>query len=289
MDWLFSGFGDWMKDGLIEAIVDSYSGIFDEINTRLNSVADDVGQTPQDWNPSVFEMIKNLSDTVITPIAGIILTFVLCYELITMIVERNNLHSGDTFELFKWIMKSACAVVILTHTFDIVMGTFELAQEAVTGSAGLVGGNISTGSGAALDSLKESLNEMPLWSIAIFYLEIFVVKLSMQAMSIAIFILVYGRMIEIYCVSSVAPIPFATMANREWGQIGNNYLKSLVALAFQGFLIIVCVSIYSVLSATIPVSDNVHAAIWSRVGYTVLLCIALFKTGSLAKSIFGAR
>lgn len=234
-------------------------------------------------------MIRSLSDTAIIPVAGMILTFVLCYELIQMIIEKNNMHDFEVFNLYKWIFKTFCAVFILTHTFDIVMGVFGLAQQVVNTSAGLIQGNLSVNVGDTLASLQAMLESMGLWELIGLWLETFVVSLCMEIMTIVIFIIIFGRMIEIYLTVSVAPIPLATMANREWGQIGNNYLKSLFALAFQGFLIIVCVAIYAVLVQNIPSSGNAHAAIWTTAGYTVLLCFALFKTGSLSKNLFGAH
>ena len=112
---------------------------------------------------------------------------------------------------------------------------------------------------------------------------------TMNALSICIMLVIYGRMIEVYLTTSVGPIPLATMTNRDWSHTGQNYLKSLFALAFQAFLIMVCVGIYSVLVQSIATDGNISGAIWACMGYTVLLCFALFKTGSLSKSLFGAH
>jgi len=218
-----------------------------------------------------------------------ILTFVLCFELIQMIIDQNNMHSFELFNLYKWFFKTFVAVWILTHTFDLVMGVFDLAQQAVNASAGVIQGSLSVSSATALTDLQNMLNSMGTWELIGLWLETFIVGLCLQILTIVIFIIIFGRMIEIYLTVSVAPIPLATMANREWGQIGNNYLKALFALAFQGFLIMVCVAIYAILVQTIPSSGNAHIAIWSTAGYTVLLCFALFKTGSLSKSLFGAH
>jgi hypothetical protein len=289
MDVLFNGIKDWIKQGLIEAIISSFSNMFDTINKQVGDIATDVGKTPEQWNSGVFSMIRTLSETVIIPIAGIILTFVLCYELIAMISEKNNMHDFDTFGLYKWIIKTFCATYILTHTFDIVMGIFELAQNAVNQSAGLISGNLNVGAGSALANLQTLLESMGIWELMGLWLESNIINLCLTAMTICIFVIIYGRMIEIYLTVSVAPIPFSTMANREWGQIGNSYLKSLFAIAFQGFLIMICVAIYAVLVQNIPTASSVHGAIWGVVGYTALLCFALFKTGSLAKSVFSAH
>jgi len=289
MDWLLGGLWESIRQGLIEALLIRFANIFDSINQQVGDIAVNVGQTPAGWNPGVFNMVRTLSETAVIPIAGMILTFVLCYELIQMIIEKNNLHEIDTFNLYKWMFKTFCAVYILTHTFDLVMFVFALAQTVVNTSAGVISGSLDVGGGAALANLEVMLQGMGVWELIGLWLETFIVDLCMWILTIIIFVIIFGRMIEIYLTVSIAPIPFATMVNREWGQIGNNYLKSLFALAFQGFLIMVCVAIYAILVQNIPLAANVHAAIWGTVGYTVLLCFALFKTGSLAKSVFSAH
>ena len=289
MGWLLDGLWDSIKQGLIEAIMSQFAGMYDTINQQVGDIATNVGMTPGAWNPGVYSMIRTLSETAVIPIAGMILTFVLCYELIQLIIEKNNMHEFDVFNIYKWIFKTFVAVYILTHTFDLVMGVFALAQNVINTSAGVISGSLDVGADAALAQLNTMLQAMGVWELIGLWLEMFIVSLMIWILTICVFIIIFGRMIEIYLTVSVAPIPFATMANREWGQIGNNYLKSLFAIAFQGFLIIVCVAIYAVLVQNIPAAGNVHAAIWTTVGYTVLLCFALFKTGSLAKSVFSAH
>lgn len=217
-----------------------------------------MGQTPQGWNSDIFAMIRNLSETVVLPIAGMILTFVLCYELITMIIEKNNMAEFDTFNIYKWIFKTFVAVYILSNTFTIVMGVFELAQSVVNGSAGIIGGNLNVSAAEAVAGLQDQLEAMDIFSLVGIWLEINIISLCMTALSIVIFIIVFGRMIEIYLTVSIAPIPLSTMVNREWGSMGNNYLKSLFALGFQGFLIMVCIAIYSVLIVGVGGSGNIH-------------------------------
>jgi hypothetical protein len=284
---LFDSIAEWFRGILIDGILSNFTGMFDEVNTKVGEIAAQVGQTPEGWNSGVFSLIRTLSETVIIPVAGIILTFVLCYELITMITEKNNMHDFDTFNLYKWILKAFIAVFILTHTFDIVMGIFELAQHVVNQSAGVIGSSLDMN--LALDQLETQLAAMGTGELIGLYIESMILGLAMKAISLCVFIIIYGRMLEIYMTCSIAPIPFSTMANREWGHIGNSYLKSLFALAFQGFLIMVCVAIYAVLLQTITAAGNIHAAIWGTAGYTVLLCFTLFKTGSLSKSIFGSH
>ena len=289
MDYLFGWLTDWIKQGLIDGIMGQFSGVYDSINNQVGQIAANVGQTPEGWNSGVFSMIRTLSDTAGIPIAGMILTFVLCYELIHMVIERNNMHDFEAANIYKWIIKTFIAVFILTHTFDIVMGIFGLAQTLVNSSAGLISGNVQVDGAAALAHLQTLLQDMSIWELLGLWLETNLLSICMTAITICVFLIVFGRMIEIYLTVSVAPIPFASMVNREWGQIGNHYLKVLFALAFQGFLIMVCVAIYAVLVQSIPTADSVHAAIWGTAGYTVLLCFALFKTGSLARSVFSAH
>lgn len=287
MESLFEMITDWIKEGMIDAIMGQFSGIFSSVNEQVNDVATQVGQTPQGWNAGVFNMIKTLSETVVIPIAGIILTFVLVYELIQMIMEKNNMHEFDTFNIYKWIFKTFVATYLLTNCFTIVMAVFDVAQNVVAQSAGIIRGSLNVS--AAMSDLETQLNAMGVWELIGLWLEANIINLCMWVLSIVIFVIVYGRMIEIYLTVSLAPIPFSTMANREWGSMGQNYLRSLFALAFQGFLILVCVAIYAVLVRSIPSSGDIHGAIWGTAGYTVLLAFALFKTGTLSKSIFNAH
>jgi len=284
---LFDSIAEWFRGILVEGIIANFTGMFDEVNTKVGEIAAQVGSTPEGWNSGVFNLVRTLSETVIIPIAGIILTFVLCYELISMVIDKNSFHDFESFVIYKWIIKTFIAVFILTHTFDIVMGIFELAQHVVNASAGVIGGSLNMN--LALGDLNTQLAAMGTGELIGLYLESAILSLAMKAISLCVFIIIYGRMLEIYLTCSIAPIPFATIVNREWGHIGNSYLKSLFALAFQGFLIMVCVAIYAILLQTITASSNIHAAIWGCAGYTVLLCFTLFKTGSLSKSIFGSH
>ena len=281
--------GEWIKGILIDGIMGNLSGLFNTVNTKVGEIASDVGSTPQDWNGGIFSMLQNLSETVIVPIAAAILALVMCYELIDMIVEKNNMHDFDSSMFFRWIFKSAFAILIVTNTWNIVMGVFDVAQSVVNNASGVVVGNVSLDLANSLADLEARLNEMEVWSLLGLWLQATIVKLTMNALNICIFIIVYGRMIEIYLVTSIAPIPMATAMNREWGQMGQNYLRSLFALGFQGFLIIICVAIYAVLVQNMIVDTNISTAIWSCMGYTVLLCFTLFKTGSLAKSLFNSH
>jgi len=284
---LFDSIAEWFRGILVDGIMANFAGMFDEVNSKVGEIAGQVGQTPAGWNPGVFNLIRTLSETVIIPIAGMILTFVLCYELITMIIEKNNMAEFDTFNIFKWIFKTFIATYILTHTFDIVMGVFALAQWVVNGSAGVITGSLDMD--LALTNLETQLEAMGIGELLGLYLQSSILSLAMKAISLCVFIIIYGRMIEIYLTCSIAPIPFSTMVNREWGNIGNSYLKSLFALAFQGFLIMVCIAIYAILLQGITSAGNIHAAIWGCAGYSVLLCFTLFKTGSLSKAVFGSH
>lgn len=287
MGSLFERIADWVKEGLIEAVTRQYAGIFNSVNGQVADVAAQVGQTPQGWNSGVFGMIRALSENIVIPIAGMVLTFVLVYELIQMILEKNSMHDFDTFNIFKWIFKTFVATYLLTNCFTIVMAVFDVAQNVVGQSAGIVSGSLDVN--AAVSGLEAQLEAMGMWELIGFWLETNIISLCMWVLSIVIFVIVYGRMIEIYLTVSLAPIPFSTMVNREWGQMGLGYLRSLFALGFQGFLILVCVAIYAVLIRSVPVSGDIHGAVWGTAGYTVLLAFALFKTGSLSKSIFNAR
>lgn len=289
MSFILDGFTQWIKTFLIGCITQNLTGMFKDVNSKVGDIANQVGQTPDGWNVNIFSMVKNLSQTVIIPIAGMILTFVVCYELISMIVEKNNMHEMDTWMFFKWIFKTFIAIYLVTHTFDITMGVFDMAQQVVKGSASVISGSTSVDITSVTGNLQAKLTAMEVPALFGLWFESLLVSLSMKILSLCIFLVIYGRMLEIYLLCSIGPIPFATMTNHEWGEIGKNYLKSLFALGFQGFLIMVCVAIYAVLVQTISTTSDIQAAIWSCAGYTVLLCFALFKTGSLSKSIFNAH
>ena len=288
-NFLWDKVTEWLKELLIGSIMSNLTGLFDNVNRQVAGIADNVGATPQAWNGGVFGMIRNLSDNVILPIAGVILALVATLELIQMIVDRNNMHDMDTFMLAKWVFKTACAVVIVTNTWNIVMAVFDVAQSVVSRASGLVIADTDIRIDSVIVGLEAKLAEMELGALFGLWVQSMFVGFTMWALAICIFIITYGRMIEIYLVTSVAPIPMATMANREWGQMGQNYLRSLFALGFQAFLIIICVAIYAILVRGIAVESDVSTAIWTCMGYTVLLCFTLFKTSSLARSIFHAH
>ena len=288
MQSILDAINEWIKEILLGAINGNLSTMFGDVNEKVGTIAAEVGQTPQGWNASIFSMVQTLSENVIVPIAGLVITYVLCYELISMIVEKNNMHEMDTFMFFKWFFKAWVAVFLVTHTFDITMAVFDVAQHVVSGASGVISGSTSIDAAAALSSMQAGLEAMEIPELLLLVIETGLVSLCMKIMSVLITVILYGRMIEIYLYCSVAPIPFATMTNREWGQVGNNYLKSLLALGFQGFLIMICVAIYAVLVNNMIIADSLHSAIFSLAAYTVLLCFNLMKSGSLAKSIFNA-
>ena len=278
-----------IKEILIGMIQNGLEGMFVEVNDKVGTIASQVGQTPQGWNAGVFNLIQNLSQTVIVPIAGLIITFVLCYELITMVTQKNNFHEFETYNIFLWIFKAYVAIYLVTNTFNITMAVFDVGQHIVNGAAGVISGSTAVDASAAIATLTESLEEMEIGELFLLAMETLLISLTMSILSVIITVIMYGRMIEIYLYTSVAPIPFATMTNKEWVNIGNNYLKGLFALAFQGFFMLVCVGIYSVLVNAMTISTNLHGAMFSVAAYTVVLAFSLFKTGSLSKSIFNAH
>ena len=288
MDFLTDWITDWLKGLLIDGIMGNLEGLFDTVNTQVGEIAVQVGTTPAAWNAGVFSLIRQLSETVILPIAGLILTFVATYELIQMLIDRNNLHDIDYWIFFKWMFKTGAAILILSNTFNIVMAVFDVSQSVINNAAGLIQGStdITPDMLATLETTLEGMDIGPLLGL---FMQSLVVGLTMKILGIVIFVIAYGRMLEIYMLTSLAPIPVATLSNRELGSTGQNYLKSLFAVGFQGLLILVCVAIYAVLVQGIATSGDPIGAIWGTVGYTVLLCFMLFKTGSIAKSIFGAH
>ncbi len=289
MDFLWESITGWLKEVLVSGIMSNLSGLFDTMNDKFSDIAGQVGTTPQAWNSGIFNMVHSLSETVILPVAGVILAFVMTLELVQLLLDKNNYHEIESAVIFKWIFKTACAILIVSHTWDIVMGVFDLTQQVVNQAAGVIIGNTAIDITEVMTDLEERLTEMDLGLLIGLWFQSLFVGLTMWALVICIFIIVYGRMIEIYLMASMASVPMAAMLGREFGGMGQNYLRSLFALGFQAFLIMVCVAIYAVLVQHIVLDDNISTAIWTCMGYTVLLCFTLFKTGSLSKAIFGAH
>ena len=289
MEFLWNKLTEWLKEMLVGGVMGNLTGLFDSVNEQVSEIASTVGTTPQGWNGSVFSMVQSLSETVIVPIAGIILAIVMTMELIQMIVDRNNFHDFDIGQIYKWVFKTFFAVMIVTNTWNLVMAIFDLAQHVVNNAAGVILSDTSIDLSTLITDMEARLMEMEIGPLFSLWIQSALIGILSWILTICIFIIVYGRMIEIYLVTSIAPIPMATMGNREWSQMGQNYLRSLFALGFQAFLIIVCVAVYAVLVQSIAVETDVIKAIWTCIGYTVLLCFTLFKTSSLSKSIFNAH
>ncbi len=288
MDAILQQIADWLKGMLVDGIMNNLSGVFDAVNRQVADVATQVGNTPANFSPGVFALVRGISETVIIPIAGMFLTFIACYELIQLIIEHNNLANFETFIFFKWIFKTFVAVMLITNTFNIVMAVFDVAQHVVNSSAGLISGSTAIDT-ATLDTIRETLEAMEVGELLGLFLQSFIIQVCSTILSVAIFVIVYGRMVEIYLMTSLAPIPFSTFGNREQSHIGQNYLRALFALGFQGFLIMICIGIYAVLVQTVTFTDDIIGSLWGIMGYTVLLCFSLFKTGSLAKSVMSAH
>ena len=286
---LFGSIEDWFREILSGFVSSNLTTMFTDVNEKTGTIAAEVGKTPQGWNSGIFSMIQSLSDSVIIPIAGIIITFVLCYELISMIIDRNNLHDVDTWMFFKWFFKAFVAIYLVTNTFTIVMAVFDVGQSLVNSAAGVIGSNASIDITSTISAMETEMETMNIGELLQLAMETLLVSLCMKIISILITVILYVRMIEIYLYTSIAPVPFATMTNREWGQIGNNYARGLLALGFQGFFIMVIVGIYCVLVKSMTIAGDVHSALFSIASYTVILCFALFKTDGISKSIFGAH
>ncbi len=288
-DAIFEAIEEWMRDLLTGMVTSNLETLFTDVNEKTSEVAAQVSKTPQGWNGNIFSMIQNLSTTVILPIAGMVITFVLCYELISMLTDKNNMHDIDTWMFFKYFFKMMIAVYLVSHVFEITMAVFDVGQHVVNAASGVIGRDTAINVDSLISEMESAMEDMDIGELVVLALETLLVSFGMKIISVVITIACYGRMIEIYLYTSVAPIPFATMTNREWGQIGTNYLRGLFALAFQAFLMMVCIGIYGVLVSSIEISDNMHAALFGVAAYTVLLCYTLFKTGSLSKQIFNTH
>lgn len=288
-DGIFEAIEEWMRELLSGMVISNLTTMFTDVNEKTGEIASQVGQTPQGWNSSIFSLIQNLSNSVIVPIAGMIITFVLCYELISMLTDKNNMHEVDTWMFFKYFFKMWIAVYLVSNTFTITMAVFDVGQHVVNAAGGAINGQTAINVESMIETMKTAMESMEVGELVILTLETLLVSLCMKVMSVLVTVILYGRMIEIYLYTSIAPIPFATMSNREWGQVGNNYFRGLLALGFQGFFMMVCVGIYAVLVANIAISDNMHSALFGVAAYTVILCFSLMKTGNLSRSIFNAH
>ena len=279
---------EWLKEMLISGIMGNLSGMFDSVNQQVGEIAGDVGMTPASFSPAVFSLIRNISESVIVPIAGLILTFIACYELIQMIIEHNNLANFETWIFFKWVFKTFVAVTLITNTMNITMAVFDVAHHVVSQAGGIITGSTAIDA-STLATMQSTLEAKDVGELLGIFLMSFIVQFLVYILSALIFVIVYARMIEIYLMVSLAPLPFATFGNKEQSMIGQNYLRSLFALGFQGFLIMVCVGIYAVLIQSIAFSSDIIGTLWGIVGYTILLAFTLFKTGSVAKSVLHAH
>lgn len=279
---------EWFTEILVTGIMGNLTNTFDSVNQQVGQIATEVGQTPSAFSPAIFNMIKTLSENVIMPIAGLLLTFIACYELIQLVISHNNLANFEIWIFFKWVFKTFIAVTLITNTMNITMAVFDVAQHVVRNAGGIISGSTAIDA-STLGTMKSTLETMEVGELLGIFLMSFIVQFLVYILSALIFVIVYARMIEIYLMVSLAPIPFATFGNREQSMIGQNYLRSLFALGFQGFLIMVCVGIYAVLIQSIAFSSDIIGTLWGIVGYTILLAFTLFKTGSVAKSVLHAH
>ena len=288
MERIFEQMTSWIKDWLVDALMDIMTGMFDSINSQVADVATNVATSPANFTPGVYNLMQQVSNNAIMPIAGMILTFIACYELIQLVIAHNNLANFETWIFFKWIFKTYVAVMLITHCFDITMAIFDVAGHVIASSGNIIQ-NSTAVNAAQLSQLRTTLEGMSIGSLIPLFGELFLLNIGIKVMSMMVFLVIYGRMIEIYLMISLAPLPFATFGNKEQSQIGQNYVKSLVALGFQGFLILICVAIYAVLIQNVTISSDLAGSLWSILGYNILLVFALFKTSSLSKRIFSAQ
>ena len=288
MDSIIESIEEWLRVLLVSGFMNNLNNTFNSVNTQVGEIATEVGTTPASFSPAVFNMIRNLSENVIMPIAGILLTFIACYELIQLVISHNNLANFETWIFWKWIFKTFVAVTLITNTMNITMAVFDVAQHVISNAGGIISGSTAIDA-STLASMESTLETMEVPALLSIFLQSLIVQFLIYLLSALIFVIVYARMIEIYLMVSLAPIPFATFGNREQSMIGQNYLRSLFALGFQGFLIMVCVGIYAVLIQSVAFTTDIIGSLWGVMGYTVLLAFTLFKTGSVAKSVLHAH
>jgi len=285
---LLTSIEEWLRGILMSGILSNMRTAFDSVNVQVGSIAGEVAKTPFTFNASIFAMIRNLSENIIMPIAGIILTFIACYELIQLVISHNNLANFETWIFFKWVFKTFIAVLLITNTMNITMAVFDVSQYVVQSASGIITESTYVDT-TGFENFEYFLEMQTTGELFAILLQSFVAQFLIYILAALIYVIVYARMIEIYWMISMAPIPFATFGNKEQSMIGQNYVRSLFALGFQGFLIMVCVGIYAVLIQTIALDTDIIGSLWGVMGYTILLAFTLFKTGSVAKSILHAH
>ena len=222
MDRIFEAIEEWMRNLLTGMVSSNLTTMYTDVNEKTGQIAAQVGQTPQGWNGNIFSMIQNLSDSVIVPIAGMIITFVLCYELISMLTEKNNMHDIDTWMFFKYFFKMWVAVWIVSHTFTITMAVFDVGQSVVSRAAGVISSDTAINIDTMITTMETAMESMEIGELVILALETMLGSLCMKIISVLITVILYGRMIEIYRASRSAA--FHPKAVR--GHFGNPALAS---------------------------------------------------------------
>lgn len=289
LEGIFEEIGEWLRGLLAEMVLADLEAMYADADGQAGMIAGAVAVTPQGWNAPVYSMIRNLSDSVMMPVAGVIITYVLCYELVSMLTAKNNMHDIDTWMFFKYLVKAWIAVYLVSHTFDITLGVFEMGSRMARAAAESIRGSTAPDAAELARSLEEKMEGMGLGELFLLEIEASFVTVGTQILSALTAVILYARMVEIYLYISVAPVPFATFSNREWGQIGNNYLRGLFALAFQGFLIMACVGINAALVESVHTADDIHSALFGTAAYMALLFISLRRTKGLSQSVFNAH
>lgn len=289
MDKILKAIEESIRDFLIGVCQTNLETMFNYVNEKAGDIASIAGQTPGDFNSGILNLVKDLSDNVMIPIAGIVLTYVLVYELISMVIERNHGNEFNSFDFFKYFFKMCIAVELVTHTFTISMAIFDVGQYIVQQASGVISSDTAIDATSTISSLSAQMQTMELSELFLLVLETLIISFFTKILSVIITTIMYGRMIEIYLYCSVSPVPFSTLMNREWGSIGTNYIRGLLALAFQGFFMTICVGIYAVLIKSMAISPDPHMSLFSILAYTLVLAISLYHTGSLSKSLFNAH
>ena len=289
MEKLLETIIEYIRDFLMGVCIDNLNSMFDYVNERAGQIAISAGQTPGSFNSSILDLIRNLSNNVMVPIAGLILTYVLVYELISMVVNKNHGNEFSTGDFFKYFFKMVIAVELVSHTLDITLAFFDVGQYIVNQASSVISGSTAIDASSTMNMLINGMQDMELSELFLLALETLIVNFFTKILSVIITTIMFGRMIEIYLYVSVSPVPFATLTNREWGTIGTNYIRGVLALAFQGFFMTLCVGIYSVLIRNMTISTDMHMSLFSILAYTLVLAISLYHTGSLSKSLFNAH
>lgn len=292
--------------GASSSAIDSALNLFKNGLNSDSIVGDALTTTPNAYEGGdIFLIIDNICDNIVAPIGGMILVIILLYELISVVIGGNNFREFDTSIFFKWIFKCLCGVILISHTSDIIIGVFSMGsgitkdalELAVTGD--VITEEIATIAGDIQTMLTTQCEGE--WGILVtFLLFSLIMWIAVVASLVIVMLVIISRMIEAFMYISIAPIPMSTFMNKEWGTIGNNWLRNLLAIAFQGVFIVVAIALFQTMFTVtlqgmleVDLTDGASIDLYFNmilcIVWAIALCFTVFRSSSVSKSVFNAH